>query len=99
LSELVRATYDSCDPFLIAELATFAASIAEDQRRLEDALVCLEEAERWFVALGASADLLARVRRQRASVLALGGEPGAVVDGVVEVLGELGGGAATEPTA
>lgn len=99
LREVVLATYDSCDPFLIAEVAVFAASFAQDRHRLEDALACLDEAERWFLALGASSDVLARVRRQRASVVALRGEPGAAVDGVVEVLRALGAGAASEPTA
>lgn len=86
LAEVEHRLHDVFDPFLLAELATFKASLAKDQRRFDDALEGLDEAERLFLEVEADYALVARVRLQRASLLSLGGEPRVAVDLAQEVI-------------
>lgn len=90
LADVGRRLRDSYDPFLLAEVASFNGSLAKDQRRFGESLEHLDEAERLFLDIGASSELVARVRLLRANVLGLQGQPDdalAVARQVVEGLG------------
>lgn len=91
LAKVSRRLHETFDPFLQAEAASFAASLAKDQRRFHEALERLDEAERLFEEVDASFDLVARVRLQRASVLAHQGDAEsaiALVGGLIDRLAE-----------
>ncbi len=94
LAEAERLAACSADPFLRAEVASFAASLARDQRRWDEACAYLDEAERLFVAVDASFEMIARVRLKRASVRMNDGAPreaAAIARGVLDELERTGG--------
>lgn len=96
LAEAQRLADGSADPFLRGEVASFAASLARDQRRWEEASAYLDEAERRFLEVDASFDLIARVRLKRASVLMHVGSPreaAVIARGVLDQLERSGGAA------
>lgn len=96
MAQVERRLDDAFDPFLLAEAASFAASLAKDQRRFGDALKRLDDAERLFHEVDADYELVARVRLQRASVLSLNGDPASAVDVASEVSDQLPEGADPE---
>lgn len=94
LAEAQRLAAGSADPFLRAEVASFAASLARDQRRWDEACTYLDEAERLFVEVDASFEMLARVRLKRASVRMNDGMPheaAAIARSVLDELERTGG--------
>lgn len=96
LAEAERLADGSADPFLRGEVASFAASLARDQRRWNEATAYLDEAERRFREIDACFDLVARVRLKRASVLMHVGssrEAAAIARGVLDELERSGGAA------
>lgn len=97
---LLRQVEASChytfDPFLLAEIASFSASLAKDQRRFDEALARLEEAERLFRELEVDFGTLARIHLQRASILSLCGDPAAAIDLILPVIDRLDDGDESE---
>lgn len=89
LADVHRLVRDSSDPLLRAEVASFAASLAKDQRRWARAREWLDEAERLFEEVDETSDMWVRVRLQRASILSLEGEPEQAAGITREVLGGL----------
>ncbi len=73
--EAAKLLEGSADDFLRAEVASFAASLAKDQRRWAEARERLDLAEKLFTSVGAEPRMIVRVRLKRAEVESCAGDP------------------------
>ncbi len=74
MAEAAALLESSADDLLRAEVASFAASLAKDQRRLSDAVAHLDLAEKLYASIGAEGERLIGVWLKRAEVAFLGGD-------------------------
>ena len=74
MAKAAKLLEGSTDDFLRAEVASFAASLAKDQRRWADAQAALDLAERLYTQVGAAPEALIRVRLNRAHVASCSGD-------------------------